>query len=188
MNVFRKFDIDDLNHTLKSMKTHQSGRSRYTAFATDADEKDAVKYSLSHDADGLFSIDEDSGITWPMFDYAGDKSLDITVLATSTDGSTASRFSKYSFWMIRPRTFPLSSTVIQNQTKFLKTHQLVSIGITTSATIERLGDNVIYSLTNDANGLFQIDSSSAKLQVVNSTMSWSQTMRLRSQLLPLGMS
>ena len=119
-------DIDDPNSYPQVYENSPIGTVvGITAFATDADEKDAVKYSLSHDADGLFSIDEYSGIVSVngALDYAGDKSLDITVLATSTDASTASRFFKI-FILDDTSDNISSSIVIQNQTKFLKTHQL----------------------------------------------------------------
>ena len=66
-----------------------------TASATDADAADNVTYSLSDDAGGLFSIGETSGEVTVngSLDYeaVGGDSHDITVLATSDDGSASSR-------------------------------------------------------------------------------------------------
>ena len=65
-----------------------------TASATDADAADTVTYELSNDAGGLFKINGDGEVTVNgSLDYeavVGD-SHDITVLATSTDGSTSSK-------------------------------------------------------------------------------------------------
>ncbi|MEO9654395.1 VCBS domain-containing protein, partial [Marinomonas sp.] len=61
-----------------------------TAFATDAD-GDTVTYSLSDNADGRFTIDATTGVVTvsdaSKLDYETDTSHDITILATSVDGS-----------------------------------------------------------------------------------------------------
>ena len=64
-----------------------------TALATDGDASDTVTYSLTDDAGGRFAIDANSGIVTvangTLLDYETSTSQDITVLVTSTDGSTA---------------------------------------------------------------------------------------------------
>ncbi|MBO6550419.1 MAG: cadherin repeat domain-containing protein, partial [Rhizobiales bacterium] len=62
-----------------------------TALATDADATDTVTYSLSDDAGGLFTIDANTGVVTVAsgLDAETATSHDITVVATSTDGSTA---------------------------------------------------------------------------------------------------
>ena len=64
-----------------------------TALATDADTTDTVTYTLSDDADGRFSIDPTTGVVTvaddTKLDYEDATSHDITVVATSTDGSTS---------------------------------------------------------------------------------------------------
>ena len=62
------------------------------ASAIDADLGDNVTYTLSDDAGGLFGIGETSGevTVSGSLDYETAVSHDITVLATSTDGSTSS--------------------------------------------------------------------------------------------------
>ena len=64
-----------------------------TVSGTDADTLDTVTYTLSDDAGGLFSIGELSGEVTVngSLDYEADTSHDITVLATSTDGSSSSK-------------------------------------------------------------------------------------------------
>ena len=64
------------------------------ALASDADAEDTVTYLLSDDAGGLFTINEPSGeVTVDgSLDYETASSHDITVLATSTDGSSYQTF------------------------------------------------------------------------------------------------
>ncbi|WP_108326791.1 cadherin domain-containing protein [Limnohabitans sp. MMS-10A-192] len=64
-----------------------------TAFASDADAGgQAITYSLSDDAGGLFAIDENTGVVTVLgaLDYETAQSHDITVVATSADGSVES--------------------------------------------------------------------------------------------------
>ena len=63
-----------------------------TASASDADATDGVSYSLSDDAGGLFAIDADTGVVTVAgaLDAETAASHDITILATSDDGSTSS--------------------------------------------------------------------------------------------------
>ena len=65
-----------------------------TASATDADVSDSVTYTLSDDASGRFAIDSSTGVVTvadgTKLDYETATSHSITVLATSSDGSTSS--------------------------------------------------------------------------------------------------
>ena len=62
-----------------------------TAYAEDLDAVDSVNYSLADDAGGLFAISAETGVVTLSgeLDYEADTSHDITVLATSSDGSTS---------------------------------------------------------------------------------------------------
>ena len=62
-----------------------------TAYAEDLDAFDSVSYSLSDDAGGLFAIDGTSGVVTlaGQLDYETSTNHVITVLASSTDGSTS---------------------------------------------------------------------------------------------------
>ena len=64
-----------------------------TAYAEDLDAGDSVSYSLSDDAGGLFAIDANTGVVTLAgeLDYETATSHDISVLATSTDGSTSTK-------------------------------------------------------------------------------------------------
>ena len=63
-----------------------------TAYATDADDGDSVRYSLARSANGRFKIDSATGVvtTAKALDYEADPSHYITVNANSDDGSVAS--------------------------------------------------------------------------------------------------
>ena len=63
-----------------------------TAYATDADDSDGVRYSLARSANGRFKIDGTTGVvtTAKALDYEADPSHYITVNANSDDGSVAS--------------------------------------------------------------------------------------------------
>ncbi len=62
-----------------------------TGLATDADVTDTVTYTLDDDAGGLFAIDANTGVVTVAggLDYETATSHDITIRATSTDGSFA---------------------------------------------------------------------------------------------------
>lgn len=64
-----------------------------TALATDADAGDRVTYNLTDDAGGRFAIDANSGVITvadnTLLDYETSTNHSVTVLATSSDGSTS---------------------------------------------------------------------------------------------------
>ena len=62
-----------------------------TGLATDADVTDTVSYILDDDAGGLFAIDANTGVVTVAggLDYETATSHDMTVRATSSDGSFA---------------------------------------------------------------------------------------------------
>ena len=66
-----------------------------TALATDADAADTVSYSLDDDAGGRFTIDGSTGVITvadtSLIDFETATSHDVTVKATSTDGSTSTQ-------------------------------------------------------------------------------------------------
>ena len=66
-----------------------------TALATDADATDNVTYSLTDDAGGRFTIDANNGIITvadsSLLDYETATSHNVTVQATSSDGSTSTQ-------------------------------------------------------------------------------------------------
>ena len=67
----------------------------FTALATDADPGTIISYSLTDDAGGRFAINATTGVVTvangSLLDYETATSHNITVLATSTDGSSNSQ-------------------------------------------------------------------------------------------------
>jgi len=65
-----------------------------TALATDADIGTSISYSLTANAGGRFAIDSSTGVitvaNGGLLDYESATSHNVTVLATSSDGSTNS--------------------------------------------------------------------------------------------------
>ena len=62
-----------------------------TGLASDADATDSVTYSLSDDAGGRFAIDANTGVVTVIgaLDYEANTSHNVTILASSDDGSTS---------------------------------------------------------------------------------------------------
>ncbi|NRA61879.1 MAG: cadherin repeat domain-containing protein, partial [Psychrobium sp.] len=147
-----------------------------TALATDSDPSDSISYSLSDDANGLFSIDASSGVVTlaDTLDYETATSHDITILATSSDGSTSSEIftvavgdndDGFGGGSIGGDNTPVIGPVSDinvlgdSATNLISQNATIgtAVGITASAT--DVGDTISYTLTDDAAGLFVIDSS-----------------------------
>ncbi|MGB1297396.1 MAG: cadherin domain-containing protein, partial [Psychrobium sp.] len=153
-----------------------------TAQAIDEDSPGAVTYSLTHDdlANGLFSIGETSGIVTLVgeLDFETKQSHEITVIATSPDGTTASntftinvgnnQFGAGGEGTTGDTDHAVSAIVDSDQV----VGSLVSenaeagtyVGITALATDED-GDAVTYALSQAdiGAGLFAIDATSGKV-------------------------
>ena len=82
---------NDVSENLVTEKAEKGTEVGITALATDPDTKDSVTYSLSDDANGLFSIDAQTGVVTLAgeLDYATARSHTITVQAISTDDTTS---------------------------------------------------------------------------------------------------
>jgi len=129
--------------------------------ATDADVSDTISYSLTNDAGGLFSIDA-GGIVRVAgeLDAETATSHSITVRATSTDGSFEDSNFTIAVQDIDEHALsavsdgdPLSNSVSENAAIG------AVVGVQAQATDADVGDTVTYALTNNAGGLFDIDSS-----------------------------
>ncbi len=147
-----------------------------TALASDADATDSVTYSLSDDAGGRFQIDTNSGVTTvadsDLLDYETDTSHTVTVVATSSDGSTSSQ----------TFTIDLTDDTIENDVSPIADSDLAAntvsesaadgtpVGITALANDADAGDTVSYSLSDDAGGRFQIDADTGVITVANSSL------------------
>ena len=84
-------EILDIDGSPNQVPENALGAEGITVSATDADNAlDTVTYTLSDDADGLFDIDGSGQVTVNgSLDYETGTSHDITVLASSADGSSS---------------------------------------------------------------------------------------------------
>ncbi len=141
-----------------------------TAFAADADgSNNNVTYSLSDDADGLFTIDPNTGEVTVAGDInfeAGD-SQTIQVTATSEDGSTSTQ--SYDIAINDVDEFDVSAISDSDDTANAVSENVAvgtSVGITAfAADADGSNNNVTYSLSNDAGGLFAIDPNTGEVTV-----------------------
>ena len=142
-----------------------------TAFASDADGSDTVSYSLSDDAGGLFQIDSTTGVVTvapgASIDFETATSHSIEVTATSTDGSTSTQ--TFSIGVTDDNSeFTVSAVTDSNAAPNSVAENATvgtTVGITAFASDADGSDTVSYSLSDDAGGLFQIDSATGVVTV-----------------------
>ncbi len=147
-----------------------------TAQASDADgTNNTVTYTLSDNAGGRFTINATTGavtvLDASLLDFETDTSHTITVLATSSDGSTNSQaFTINILDGSEAGVGPVSdldagaNTVAENATAG------TTVGITASAIDPDVIDTVSYSLSNNAGGRFTIDAVTGVVTVANGTL------------------
>jgi Ca2+-binding RTX toxin-like protein len=132
-----------------------------TAFATDADAGATISYSLSDSAGERFSIDEATGVVKvaATLDHEASTSHTITVLATSSDGSTSSTDFTIAVTNVDDNAVvgPTDSNSANNTVAENSAIDAV-VGVTAFATDADNGAIVSYSLTDNAGGRFSIDS------------------------------
>src|SRR4029450_8734446 len=126
-----------------------------TASSSDDDAtNNTISYSLTDDANGAFQIDSVTGIVTvadgTQIDRESDASLDITVRATSTDGSTADTTFTIAINNLNdnpvlgpPDNDGASDTVAENAANG------TAVGITALASDADIGATISYSLSND---------------------------------------
>ncbi|MGF1623260.1 MAG: cadherin repeat domain-containing protein, partial [Alphaproteobacteria bacterium] len=147
-----------------------------TARATDSDSFDSVTYSLSDDAGGRFAIDATTGVITvadgSLLDYETATSHTVTVLATSTDGSTSTE----SFTInLTDDTSEASVSAISDANAGANSVSEsaadgTAVGITALATDADATDSVSYSLSDDAGGRFTIDAATGVITVADSSL------------------
>ena len=141
-----------------------------TGLATDADGTDTVTYSLSDDAGGLFTIDTNTGVITVAnaLDYETATSHSVTVLATSSDTSTSSQAFTINVTDVNESAVgPVTDNDGAGNTVAEDAAVGTSVGITGLATDADGTDTVTYSLSDDAGGLFAIDSNTGVITVAN---------------------
>ncbi|PKF51081.1 hypothetical protein AT251_06665 [Enterovibrio nigricans] len=143
--------------------------------AADGDLSDVISYSLSDDAGGRFTVDPSTGVVTvaAALDYETSTSHSITVVATSTDGSTTSQ----SFTVnVSDDTTEFSASAITDSNLSANTVSEsatigTAVGVTFLSQDNDGTDSITYTLTNDAGGLFAINASTGEV-TVNGTLDY----------------
>ena len=141
-----------------------------TAFADDPDPSDTVSYSLDNDAGGRFSVDSNTGVVTVAggIDREAAGTYNITVRATSTDTSTATRVFTITIGDVDE--FDVGAVTDVDATANAVDENAgvgTVVGITASARDADATNNTItYSLDDDAGGRFAIDSVTGVVTVV----------------------
>jgi Ca2+-binding RTX toxin-like protein len=136
-----------------------------TASASDADAtNNTITYSLSSNPGGLFQINASTGVVTTLAAINRETvgaSTSITVLATSSDGSTASQ--AFTIAINDVDEFDVATPADTNTTANSVNENVAAgtvVGITAAASDADATNNTItYSLTDNAGGLFQINAS-----------------------------
>ena len=146
-----------------------------TIQATDSDSVDTVRYSLDDDAGGRFSIDPSSGVVTvangTLLDFETTTRHDITVRATSSDGST--RTERFTVEVANLNDFGVSGTTDTDTEPNVVSSRAADgalVGITVQAVDADAGAVVSYSLVDNAGGRFAIDPLTGVVTVANSAL------------------
>ncbi|MBL8707581.1 MAG: cadherin domain-containing protein, partial [Rhodospirillaceae bacterium] len=130
-----------------------------TVRAIDPDAGDTVSYSLSDSAGGRFAIDAVTGVVTvaAALDYESATSHDITVLATSSDGSSNSQ--NFTIQISNVNDNPVVGPVDSNGAANLVAENTAigtAVGITATASDADTGATISYTLSDNAGGRFEI--------------------------------
>ncbi len=144
-----------------------------TALATDGDATDSVTYSLDDDAGGRFQIDPVTGVITiadnTLLDYEAQTSHNVTVRATSTDGSSATQ--AFTIGLTDDNTEFGISPVTDSDAAANEVSENAAngtaVGITAFATDGDATDSITYSLVNAASGRFAIDGATGVVTVLD---------------------
>jgi len=135
-----------------------------TGFAQDPDASDQVSYSLFDDANGRFAIDSDTGVVTLAREIPGStaSSYDITIKATSTDHTVSAE----TFTIEIENNQPIGP-VIDIDSSANKVSECARpntlVGIVARAIDPDTSGSVVYKLTDNAGGLFRINSQTGKV-------------------------
>jgi hypothetical protein len=170
--------VSDSNAAANSVSENASNGDAVgiTASATDADgSNNTVTYTLSDNAGGRFTINASTGVVTvaddSLLDFETDTSHDITVLATSADGSTSSQtFTIQIADGSESGVGPISDTDAGGNTVAENAANGTVVGITAEATDPDVLDTITYTLSGDASGRFAINAATGVVTVANGTL------------------
>ncbi len=136
------------------------------ASASDADATDSVSYSVD---DNRFTVDPDGTVrvaSGASFDHETEASIDITVTATSTDGSTSQQTFTLAVTDVNESgVSAISDTDGSADSVMENAANGTVVGVTAFASDADATDSVTYSLSDDAGGRFTIDGSTGVVTV-----------------------
>ncbi len=139
----------------------------YTATATDADTTgEAITYSLTDDAGGLFEIDPNTGevslTPGRSLDFETDTAHSITI--QSSDGTnTATHTVAITVDDVNDNGQVFTSGVTASAAENITDTDVVYTATTTDA--DATGEAITYALTDDADGLFEIDADTGEVSL-----------------------
>jgi hypothetical protein len=147
-----------------------------TASAIDPDVIDTVSYSLSNNAAGRFTIDAVTGVVTvadgSLLDREAAASHNITVVATSTDGSSTSR--SFTISLMDQNEFAVSPVTDVNAAANQVAEDASDgtlVGITARATdADATHNTVTYTLSDNAGGRFAVNATTGVVSVANSAL------------------
>ena len=146
-----------------------------TALATDADATDSVTYSLADDAGGRFAIDPGTGAVTvadgSLLDFETATSHTVTVLATSSDGSTSTE--SFTIDLADADEFDLGAVTDSDANPNTISEAAANgtyVGVTALASDPDATDSVTYSLADDAGGRFAIDRGTGAITVADGSL------------------
>ncbi|WP_420415446.1 cadherin domain-containing protein [Roseibium sp.] len=137
-----------------------------TAIATDSDSTDEVSYSID---DNRFEVAADGTVTvaeGASFDAETEGSIDITVTATSTDGSTSQETFSVGVNDVNETSVGATTDADAAANTVAEDAAIgTEVGITAQAEDSDVSDDVTYNLSDDAGGKFAIDADTGVVTV-----------------------
>ncbi len=171
VNEFSVSTPIDTDNTLDAVNENAANGTvvGVTAFASDADgTTNGITYSFDDNAGGLFAIDGSSGelTVSGLLDYEAAISHDVTVRATSADGSSTARAFTIVITDVNETSIgAISDTNAANNEVAENSTVGTTIGVTAFASDPDGTATVSYSLDDDASGLFAINSTTGAVTV-----------------------
>ncbi|MGD9539290.1 MAG: beta strand repeat-containing protein, partial [Alphaproteobacteria bacterium] len=138
-----------------------------TALSTDDDVSATIEYSLTDDAGGLFAIDASTGVVTVAGALDAETAADHSIVIQASDGTnTASE--TFTIGVLDVNEFAPTEPVDDDPADNLASEDAAvgtTVGITALSTDDDASAAIEYSLTDDAGGLFAIDSASGIVTV-----------------------